>query len=109
MKLNRINKYILDFIFNHLTEAKRLNNIRYNKKIQVKLNISLYTYQKKYFEKIITPALLKNSEIFIQNNIYDNETLNKLKLDLEKESTEIIQEKDCFHFNQKINKKIFQI
>ena len=25
---------------------------------------------------------------------------------MEKESTEIIQEKDCFHFNQKINKKI---
>ena len=105
MKLNRINKYILDFIFNHLTEARKLNSIRYNKKIQAKLNISLYNYQKKYFEKIITPALFKNSEIFIQNNIYDKETLNKLKLDWEKESTEIIQEKDCFHFNQKINKK----
>ena len=105
MKLNRINKYILDFIFNHLTEAKRLNSIRYNKKMQAKLNISLYNYQKKYFEKIITPALLKNSEIFIQNNIYDKETLNKLKLDWEKELTEIIQGKDCFHFNQKINKK----
>ena len=79
MKLNRINKYILDFIFNHLTHTRRLNCIRYNKKIQAKLEISLYTYQKKYFEKLITPALLKNSDIFIQNNIYDNETLNKLK------------------------------
>ena len=46
MKLNRINKYILDFILNHLTHARRLNSIRYNKKIQAKLEISLYTYQK---------------------------------------------------------------
>ena len=47
--------------------------------MQAKLEISLYTYQKKYFEKIITPALLKNSEIFIQNNIYDEETLNRFR------------------------------
>ena len=31
--------------------------------------------------------------------------MNKLKLDWEKDSTEIIQEKDLFHFNEKTNKK----
>lgn len=48
--LNRINKYIFYVIFNHLTYERRLNSIRYSKKIQAKLEISLYTYQKKYLK-----------------------------------------------------------
>ena len=101
MLLNHINKYILNFIFDHLTYIRRLNTIRYNKKIQTKLEISLYTFQKKYFETIITPVLLKNSEILSQKNIFNNDTLNKLILDWENESTQLIQEKDLFHFNKK--------
>ena len=105
MKLIKINKYILNLIFTHLRLNHELNIIRYNKQIQSKLEISLYTYQKKYFEIIITPALLNNTEILLQNNIFDKKTLDKIKSDWEKESSELFQEKDCFHFNQKTNKK----
>ena len=105
MELIKINKYILNLIFTHLRLNHELNIIRYNKQIQSKLEISLYTYQKKYFETIITPALLNNTEILLQNNIFDKKTLDKIKSDWEKESSELIQEKDCFHFNQKTNKK----
>ena len=105
MLLYHLNKYTLNFIFSHLAYTRKLNVIRYNKKINTKLEIALYAYQKKYFEKIITPALLKNSEILIQNKIFNKNTLDKLKLDWEKDSTEIIQEKDLFHFNEKTKKK----
>ena len=71
MILLNTNKYILKTIFIHLTFEKELNIFRYNKKLQSKLDISLYTYQKKYFEQIITPALLDNTEILLQNNIFD--------------------------------------
>ena len=103
--LNNINKYIFDFIFEHLTYKRRLNAIRHNKKIQTKLEISLYTYQKKYFEIIITPVLLKNTEILIKNNIFDKNILDKLIIDWKKDSTELIQEKELFHFNQKTNEQ----
>ena len=105
MKLQRINKYILKTIFTHLKFAKELNIFRYNKKLQSKLDISLYSYQKKYFKKIITPTLLKNTEILLQKNIYDKKTLNKLKSEWDNDTTEEIQEKDCFHFSQKMNTK----
>jgi len=98
MKLLRINKYILGSIFTHLKFTKELNIIRYNKKLQSKIDLSLYTYQKKYLESIISPALLNNLEILLKNNIYDKKTLNKLIFDWENETTEIIREKDCFHF-----------
>ena len=105
MKLLRINKYILKTIFNHLIFENELNFLRYNRKLQSKLDISLYTYQKKYFEKIITPTLLKNTEILLQKNIYDKKTLNKLKSEWDNDTTEAIQEKDCFHFSKKMNTK----
>ena len=105
MKLLRINKYILKTIFNHLIFENELNILRYNRKLQSKLDISLYTYQKKYFEKIITPTLLKNTEILLQKNIYDKKTLNKLKSEWDNDTTEAIQEKDCFHFSQKMTTK----
>ena len=104
MKLIRINKYILNFIFDQLNYNYKLNIMRYNKQIQTKLEISLYTYQKKYFEIIITPALLNNSEILLQNNIFDKNTLDKLKLDWESDTKEIIHKKECFHLNEESNK-----
>ena len=57
MILLNINKYILKTIFIHLRFEKELNIFRCNTKLLSKLDISLYTYQKKYFEQIITPAL----------------------------------------------------
>ena len=105
MKLIRDCNYILNTILSHLRFSRKLNFIRYNKSIQKKLGISLYTFQKKYFEEIISPALLENSEILLQNNIFDKKTLNKLNSDWKNDTTELIQEKDCFHFNQKAQKK----
>ena len=87
MKLLRINKYILKTIFIHLRFEKELNIFRYNKKLQSKLDISLYKYQKKYFEQIITSALLDNTEILLQNNIFDKKILNKLKSEWDNETT----------------------
>ncbi len=101
MKLLRLNKYILQTIFGYLKVAKELNIIRYNKKIQTRVKITLYEYQKQYYKKIITPALLNNTEILLQNNIFDESTLNKLKSDWDNETTAMLQEKDCFHFDQK--------
>ena len=101
MKLLRLNKYILQTIFGYLKVAKELNIIRYNKKIQTRVKITLYEYQKQYYKKIITPALLNNTEILLQNNIFDESTLNKLKSDWDNETTAMLSEKDCFHFDQK--------
>ena len=98
MKLIRKSNHILNTILSHLRFSRKLNFIRYNKSIQKKLGISLYTFQKKYFEEIISPALLESSEILLQNNIFDKKTLDKLRLDWENESSEIIQEKDHFPF-----------
>ena len=81
------NKYILKTMFIHLSIEIELNIFRCNTKLLSKLDISLYTYQKKYFEKIITPTLLKNTEILLQKNIYDKKTLNKLKSEWDNETT----------------------
>ena len=105
MILSRLNKYILKTIFTYLKFRRELDILKYNKKSQSKLDISLYSYQKKYFENIITPALLNNPEILLHNDIFDKKTLDKLKSDWENETTEILQEKDCFHFNQNTNTK----
>ena len=66
---------------------KKKKIFRCNTKLLSKLDISLYTYQKKYFEQIITSALLDNTEILLQNNIFDKKTLNKLKSDWDNETT----------------------
>ena len=51
-KLNKINnKYILKTIFEHLSELKLFQIIKYNKKIQNKIEIGLQDYQ--LFKKII--------------------------------------------------------
>ena len=105
MLLSRLNKYIIKTIVTYLKFTRELNILKYNKKLQLKLDISLYSYQKKYFENIITPALLNNPEILLHNNIFDKKTLDKLKSDWENETSEMLKEKDCFHFNQKTNTK----
>ena len=87
MILLNINKYILKTIFIHLRFEKELNIFRENKKLQSKLDISLYKYQKKYFEQIITSSLLDNTEILLQNNIFDKKILNKLKSEWDNETT----------------------
>jgi len=105
MKLICINKYLIQAIFSFLNYSKELNIVRYNKKYKSKLEITLYSYQKKYFDSIISPAIFDNIEILSKNKIFDKDTLYKLKADWENETSEIINENDCFHFEQKIKQK----
>ena len=107
MKLVNINKYILQSIFSYINITSKLNIIKYNKKLMSKLDITKYTYQKKYFYSIISPGLLIIPEILVENKIFDEKTFKKLRLDLENDMTEIINENDCFHlYKQTISKDI---
>ena len=81
MKLKGINNYLLRWIFSYLNNIKRLNIIKYNKKLQGKLEITKYTYQKQLFESIITPALLNDTTILLKNKIIDH---GKIGIRLEK-------------------------
>lgn len=104
MKLKYINNYLLKWIFSYLNNIKRLNIIKYNKKLQAKLDITKYTYQKQFFESIITPTLLNDTNILLKNNIIDQKILEKLELDWKNETNEIINEKQIFHTNEVISK-----
>ena len=81
MKLANINKYILQSIFSYLNFSKQLNLVKYSKKLMSKLDITKYTYQKKYFDSIITPGLLNIPEILVKNKVFDEKTLKKLIFD----------------------------
>ena len=105
MKLANINKYILQSIFSYLNFSKQLNLVKYSKKLMSKLDITKYTYQKKYFDSIITPGLLNIPEILVKNKVFDEKTLKKLIIDWENETTEIINENDCFHLNKQTQSK----
>ena len=109
MVLQKLNKYLLNLIFSYLNFPNQLKIIKYNKKYQSKLNLNLYSYKKYYFNSIITPGILSIPEILVQNNIFDEKTLKQLKADWENETKEIINERDCFHFNDKNKTKIKDI
>ena len=46
---NNISKYILQYISLYLPEAKFPDIIKYNKSLQKKIDISLFTYQNLFF------------------------------------------------------------
>jgi len=52
-----------------------------------KLNITLFSYQKKYFYSIITETLLENKSVL--KKLFDEETLNKLVSEFENDSRHI--------------------
>ena len=43
-----------------------------------KIDITKLTYQKLLFDAIITPALLENPSILLNNKLFDKETTKKL-------------------------------
>ena len=61
-----------------------------------KLEISKYIYQKRLFNTLIIPAYLKNPSVFLFNNIFDEETLEKLIFDFEDDKTGIYEENKLF-------------
>ena len=105
MKFTSINKYILKSIFSYLKISNQLNIVKYSKKMMSLLDITKYTYQKYYFDLIKSPAFLNFPEILKENKIFDEKTLKKLMSGWENETTEIIKESDCFHFNQRTKSK----
>ena len=72
--------------------------IKYNKKLKSKLDITKFSYQKIFFDSIITPGLLENPSILLKNKIFDKETTKKLILEWENEITGIYEKKIFFIF-----------
>jgi hypothetical protein len=86
---------------------KQLDLVKYNKQLMSKLDFTLYTYQKRYFNSLITPALLEDKSIFLKSNIFDKKTLDKLYEDFEKDKTGIYEGKELFKKNA--DKKIYNL
>ena len=94
MKFTNINKYLLNYILSYINEKIKLNLVKFNKKLRLKLDITLYSYQKFYFNSIITYTLFYNKDIL--NKIYDKETLNKLISEFENDIKGIYENKNLF-------------
>ena len=90
----RINKYILQNILSYINSKTKLKLIKFNKKLMSKLEITLYTYQKEYFNSIVTETLLENKK-FLKTK-FDEKTLNKLISEFEKDKTGIYENEIIF-------------
>ena len=105
-----ISKLMLKEIFSYISDKKKLEIIKYNKKIQNKLDITKFIYQKIHFNSIVTQTTLDNPFILLEKNKFDKETLDKLisewKEEIEEESD--IPEKESltqnFYFGYEITK-----
>ena len=84
MKLINLNKYLLEEIYQYTNKKIFLNIIKYNKKLREKLSITKYTYQKYFFNSIITPAYLDN--ISSLEKYFDKKTLKQLKSEWDTEN-----------------------
>ena len=96
MKFSKLNKYILQNIFSFIDFKIELNLIKYNKALMKKLDITKYTYQRRFFTSIINPSILKNPSVLLNNNLFDKKTLDKLMSDWEKEKTGIFKGNNFF-------------
>ena len=112
MKFLKINKYILKLIFSFVNNKRKMQIIKYNKKLKSKLDITKFSYQKIFFDSIITPGLLENPSILLKNKIFDKETTKKLISEWEKETIGKFEEKNVFYLHSKNipkNLKILEI
>lgn len=107
MSLLKINKYIIKLIFSFLNNNTLLKIVQYNKELQSKLFINKYTYQKNFFNSIITPYYSKNISILL--NYFDEETLLKLKSEWDNETTGIFEDKEIFNKEIKPSKNLNEI
>ena len=69
MKFFHLNKYITKEIFSYLKENTKLKIIKYSKKLMEKIEISIFAYQRVFFDTLITPAALEISSLFFFINI----------------------------------------
>ena len=109
MKLLKMNKYVLKEMFSFIHNKRKMKIIKYCKKLMSKIDITKLSYQKLFFDSIITPELLANPSILLKNKIFDKETTNKLISEWEKEITGIFEEKNIFYFNSTDIPKDLQI
>ena len=100
MNFLKINKYILKEILSFIENKRKLNIIKYSKKLMSKIDITKLAYQKQLFDSIITPALLENPPILLKNKIFDKETTKKLISEWKKEITGVFKEKNIFYFHE---------
>ena len=100
MNILHLNKYIIKEIFSYLEDTKKLNIIKYSKKLMEKMDISKFIFQKMVFDSLITPAIIEHTSILLEINCFDKETLKKLISEWEKETTGIFEDKDIFYFHQ---------
>ena len=98
MNFLKLNKYILQEIFSYINYKRKLNIIKYSKKLMSKIDVTELAYQKQLFDSLITPALLNNPSFLIKNNIFDEETTTKLISEWKKEITGIFKKKNIFYF-----------
>jgi len=99
MKLLKMNKNILKEIFSFINNKRMLKIIKYSKKLMSRMDITKLSYQKIFFDLVITPGLLANPSILLKNKILDKESTQKLILEWEKEITGIFEEKNIFYFH----------
>ena len=109
MKLLKMNEYILKEIFSFINNKRKMKIIKYNKKLMSKIDITKLSYQKLFFDSLITPELLANPSILLKNKLFDEETTKKLISEWEKEITEIFEEKNIFYFHSTDIPKDLQI
>jgi len=101
MKILKMNSYILKEMFSFMNNKRKLEIIKYNKKLMSKTDTTKLSYQKAFFNSIITPGLLENPSILLKNKIFDEETTKKLLSEWEKEITGIFEEKNIFYFKSR--------
>ena len=110
-KFINISKYMLKEIFSYISDKKKLQIIKYNKKIQKKLDTTKFIYQKMYFNSIVTQTILDNPFILLEKNKFDKETLDKIISEWieENEESSDIPEKESltlkFHLDYKHTKE----
>ena len=109
MKFLKINKYILQEIFSYINYKRKLNIIKYSKKLMSKLGITKLAYQKKLFDSLITPALLENPSFLLKNNIFDEESTKQLISEWKKEITGVFKKTNIFYFHEANIPKCLQI
>ena len=109
MKFLKMNKYILNEIFSFINNKRKMKIIKYCKKLMSKIDITKLSYQKLFFDSIITPELLANPSMLQKNKIFDEETTKKLISEWEKEITGIFEEKNIFYFHSTDIPKDLQI
>ena len=66
MKLLKMNKYVLKEMFSFIHNKRKMKIIKYCKKLMSKIDITKLSYQKLFFDSIITPELLANPSILLK-------------------------------------------